>query len=97
MSTHHEGTIQMIHLFNEAWSFVKKEEGINLKTEREKTPFRAEAKYTTRGKHKGEKVIIFYQKNEEYARSYPCCWGHRENCNRTWIGMYCKALDNFIP
>ena len=62
MSTHHEGTIQMMHLFNEAWSFVKKEEGINLKTEREKMPFRAEAKYTTRGKHKGEKVIMFYQK-----------------------------------
>jgi len=36
MSTRHEGTIQTIHLFNEAWSFVKKEEGINLKTEREK-------------------------------------------------------------
>ena len=69
---------------------------IHLQTDREATPFEAEAHITTKGRHRGERVIIFYQNDIEYARSYPCCWGRHVNCNRTWIGMYCKALTDAI-
>ena len=91
----HQGTVSLKHTFDEAWKFLKKEGKISLKTERDGVPFEAEADITTRGTHRGERVIMFYQR-QEFGRSYSCCWGHYHNCNRTRIGMYCKALDNFI-
>lgn len=93
----HQGVLALKHTFDETWEFIKNRRGIDLITLNRGTLFEAEAKITTRGKHKGNRVIIFYQKEEEYARSYPCCWGHVHNCNDTWIGMYCKAVDVFIP
>jgi len=93
----HQGVLSLKHTFNETWNYIKNKGSISLETLNKETPFDVEAKITTREKHKGERVIIFYQKEEEYARSYPCCWGHVHNCNDTWIGMYCKAVDAFIP
>lgn len=92
----HQGNVFLHHTFNKVWEFLRKEGRINLETEREGTPFETEANITKSGKHIGKRVISFYQKGVEYARSYSCCWGHYYNCNRTRIGMYCKALDNFI-
>ncbi len=91
----HQGSISLNRTFDDTWELINNQKGIDLNTLREKTPFCAEAKITTRGKHEGEKVIIFYQNGEEYARSYSCCWGHYRNCNDTWMGMYCKAVDAY--
>lgn len=93
----HQGSVYLLNSFDEAWSFLKREGRVDLETERERTPFQANAGVTSRGKHAGEKVIVFYQDGLEFGRSYSCCWGHYYNCNRTRIGMYCRALDNFIP
>jgi hypothetical protein len=91
----HEGTVNLKHTFKEAWERLKFKAGISLQTSTG-TPFRAEATTTNRGDHKGEKTIRFYNRNQETARAYPCCWGHYYNCNRTRIGMYLKALDQNI-
>ena len=53
------------------------------------TPFEARSA-TARD---GRPVLKFFQRGQEYARAYECCWGRYYNCNRTRIGMYCKALD----
>lgn len=45
----------------------------------------------------GRKVIKFLSSNgKESARAYQCCWGYYHNCYRTRIGMYVRALDEFI-
>lgn len=56
------------------------------------TPFTARAALTTRGVHKGERVIIFRSNGQERARAYECCWGHGTNCNRTHIACYSEAV-----
>ena len=56
----------------------------------------AKSTTTKRGDHKGQKTTRFYNRNQETARTHPCCWGHHNNCNRTRIGMYLKALDENI-
>ena len=96
MSKPHQGTVFLNHSFSEAWAFLREEGRIDLETQRKGTPFQAEANITTKGRHEGEQVIIFYQRGVEFGRSYPCCWGRYYNCNRTRIGMYCEALDKFI-
>jgi hypothetical protein len=93
----HQGDVRLKHSFNEVWTFIKTQGEIKLNTEREKTPFEVRADITTTGDHRGERVIVFTRGGEERARSYRCCWGHYNNCNRTRIGMYCKATDSFIP
>ena len=93
----HQGIVPLRHSFNEAWELLREKGKIHLETERERTPFEVEARITARGKHKGERVIIFRsRKGREHARSYPCCWRSYYNCLGTRIGMYCKALDKFV-
>lgn len=92
----HEGFIELRCTFDEAWSFLRREGEIRIQTSAG-TPFTARADITKRGQHAGRRVIRFLQKEREYARSYECCWGHYYNCNRTRIGMYCRALDNLVP
>jgi len=41
-------------------------------------------------------VIRFFHNGREYGRAYECCWGHYYNCNRTRIGMYVRALDEYM-
>lgn len=96
MTRPHQGIVVLKPPFGEASSFLRRTGRINLETLREGTPFQAEANVTTKGKHEGEQVIIFYQRGMEFGRSYPCCWGRYHNCNRTRIGMYCEALDRSI-
>ena len=97
MSKPHQGTVFFNHSFSEAWRFLEKKGRVDLETQREGTAFQAEANITTKGRHKGELVIIFYQRGVEFERSYPCCWGRYYNCNRTRIVMYCETLDKSIP
>jgi len=91
----HEGNMIFQHTFNDAWEFLRREGGTNLQTDA-RTSFIARADITRVGRHRNEKVIRFLQSGQEYARSYECCWGHYYNCNRTRIGMYCRALDGII-
>ena len=96
----HEGNVRVVTEFEEAWDYLNRTGELHLQTEREGKPFIAKATITGKGIHSGEKSIRFLKKRngkrQEYARSYECCWGHYYNCNRTRIGMYCKALDNAI-
>jgi len=57
--------------------------------------FVAFAAVTTRGSHKGERVVRIQRDSQEYARIYPCCWRRTTNCNGTRIGGYSDALDSW--
>ena len=87
----HEGTVHLLHSFNEAFNFLKENGPIELKTARN-TAFKAMASETD----ESGIGILFYQNEKEFARCYPCCWGHYNNCGGTWMGMYCKPLDRSI-
>jgi hypothetical protein len=91
----HEGTLQLKHEFQKAYSWLEKHGPSELTTKRG-TDFVALAEITQKGPHSGEKVIRFMQNNKENARAYECCWGHYYNCSRSRIGMYCAALDGAI-
>lgn len=93
MEKDHEGSVNLRHSFGEAYNWLRTNTGIELETSKGKT-FTPESSIATKGRHKGEDVIVFKQDGTEYARSYQCCWGHYHNCNRTRIGMYCSSLDD---
>lgn len=92
MITEHEGTVELQRSLDSVHKWLRSKGKVDLKTA-EGTRFTAQAEITKKGVHSGEPVIRFLQHGAEYARSYECCWGHYYNCNRTRIGMYCKALD----
>jgi len=87
----HQGTISMRNSFDNAYSSLKNIGSIILAT-KNGTLFTAISAMT----QDNRRVFRFFQNETEYARCYECCWGHYYNCNRTRIGMYCKALDNQI-
>ena len=89
----HEGTVTLRHAFDPIHEWLRAKGEITLTTAAG-TGFTACAELTKRGSHAGEPVIRFFQGGAEYGRAYGCCWGHYYNCNRTRIGMYCKALDS---
>jgi hypothetical protein len=91
----HEGSLQLKHKFQKVYSWLERRGLSKLKT-KNGTDFIVKAYITQKGPHTGEKVIRFMQDNKEYARAYECCWGRYYNCNRTRIGMYCKALDSVV-
>jgi predicted GIY-YIG superfamily endonuclease len=39
------------------------------------------------------RFIAVKQRGQEFARIYPCCWGHTTNCHGTRIGGYSDGLD----
>ena len=87
----HQDQVRLANSFDEVYNKLKIGGNRKLSTSND-TLFLAGA-YTARD---GRLVIRFFQDELEYARCYPCCWGHYYNCNRTRIGMYCKALDKSI-
>lgn len=87
----HQGNVHLNSSFTEAYANLQKSGIREMKTS-VGTQFRSNAAIT----RDGRQVIKFFQKEQEFARCYPCCWGHYYNCNRTRIGMYCKSLDNSI-
>jgi len=91
----HGGEVKLNTIFEDVWKFLNNHGETSLETSTGSS-FTAKATITSSGKHKGEKTIRFFKGKTEYARSYPCCWGHYYNCNRTRHGMYCKALGDFI-
>ncbi len=42
------------------------------------------------------RVIRVKQRGKEFARIYPCCWGHTTNCSGTRIGGYSDGLDAWV-
>jgi hypothetical protein len=51
---------------------------------------------TRKATSKPERVIRIMSGVQEYARIYPCCWGHTTNCHGTRIGGYSDALDRWV-
>lgn len=88
----HQGDVKLKISFITAYERLLPIGEADLKTSTG-TLFMAKSAITNSGVHSGEPVIRFFQNGVEFARSYQCCWGHYYNCNRTRIGMYCKALD----
>ena len=92
----HEGREERVHTFDQVWERVNAA-GAQQLTTKAGTHFVARAAITTRGKRRGEPIIRYFQKGREYGRRYECCWEHYYNCNRTRIGMYSRAVDQWIP
>ena len=88
----HFGNVKNRLSFEDAFEFLTKNPGREYKTSGNQATFIAVASRTTKGRHKGEYVIVFKSEGKEMARSYPCCWGHRTNCNRTYIDCYTSVL-----
>src|SRR4030042_4615744 len=42
------------------------------------------------------RFIAVKQRGQDFARIYPCCWGHTTNCNGTRIGGYRDGLDAWV-
>lgn len=87
----HSGSVDNPRTFQQAYEVASHNPG-NLYRTKAGTPFKCEAKITSRGPHKGDKVIIFKQDGIEMARSYECCWGKQTNCNRTYIDSYTPEI-----
>jgi len=94
MIERHGGSEERAHTFDRAWERLNASSAQQLTT-RAGTPFVAGAAITTKGKRRGERVIRYFQDGQEYGRCYECCWEHYYNCNRTRIGMYSKAVDEW--
>ncbi len=95
MITKHQGTVELKNDFTTVFDLLRSRGEADLVTSAGSS-FVAMASIASSGEHSGEPVIKFFHDGVEYARSYRCCWGHYYNCNRTRIGMYCKALDSVV-
>jgi hypothetical protein len=78
--------------FNEAYAQILKYPDREYFTSGNATPFKAVATIGKQGNHAGEKVIRFFTHGTEKARSCPCCWGFKTNCNRTYIDCFTETL-----
>mgnify|MGYP001078533753 CR=1 FL=1 len=87
----HSGNLVVKHSFNDAWDYVDNEGSLELTTS-------TGHDFKTLAGISGEDrmVIRFFHNGREYGRAYECCWGHYYNCNRTRIGMYVRALDEYM-
>jgi hypothetical protein len=96
----HQRTITLVSDFNKAWEFLRGKGELTLRTEKNRIPFIVKASVAKRGKHEGERVILFLNEETRRASAYvfKCCWGYHTNCygEGTRIGMYCETLDNYI-
>ena len=90
-SAAHKATANVRLPFAEAWQALREHGPTQLRTESEKV-FEASAR-TAKG---NRRVIRYFENGKEYGRAYECCWPHRTNCNRTWIGLYSEPLDQFL-
>jgi len=91
----HERTVELRNTFAFVHKWLSDKAELALTTS-VGTQFTAQARLTTRGLHAGEPVIRFFQGGIEFGRAYECFWGHYYNCNRTRVGMYCRALDSEV-
>ncbi|SUA44138.1 Uncharacterised protein [Neisseria zoodegmatis] len=89
----HDDFVTNLLSFEEAYQMLSMNPSTVFKTSAG-NEFTALATLTISGPHKGEKVIRFMRAKDgkEHARVYECCWGHKTNCNRTFINSYTKVL-----
>lgn len=87
----HSDAIDVDLCFSDAYQFVKSNPN-KLYTTRSGAEFTAMAGVVSRGIHTGKEVVRFMRNGQESARAYQCCWGHRTNCNRTYIDSYSVAI-----
>ena len=87
----HYGTVQNRETFAAAYASILAAPKTVYQTAAG-TPFTAHAVTAIRGKHPGAQVIVFKQDGIEMARAYDCCWGHKTNCNRTYIDSYSPVI-----
>lgn len=96
----HQRNVELFSNFNIEWEFLNRKGELSLRTEKNRVTFIAKASVAKRGKHSGERVIQFLNKDTRRASAYvfSCCWGYHTNCygQGTRIGMYCQALDKSI-
>lgn len=95
MITVHGESIRLAHSFDAVFRYLQDQGGVETITEAG-TSFSALASHVTKGRRAGEPVIRFFQESKEYSRAYICCWGHSTNCNKTLVGMYCRAIDKAL-
>jgi hypothetical protein len=77
----HEGTLKLKNKFQKVYNWLEKYGPSEIITKRG-TDFVAQAEITQKGPHSGEKVIRFMLDNNEFSRTYKCCWWRYYNCNR---------------
>ena len=87
----HDGSVRTPKSFTQAYESISAKPDMVYRT-LAGTPFTAKAGIARKGQHINEQVIIFKQNGKEMARSYSCCWGHRTNCNRTYIDSYSPCV-----
>lgn len=92
---YHHGRKVLSHDFNVVWKYLMDSGGQSLRTKADHI-FDAQSYVTGKGSHRGEKVIRILNDGIEYARIYPCCWGHTTNCYGTRIGGYSESLDLWV-
>lgn len=92
---HHQGRKILSHDFNIVWKQLMDSGSQSLRTKADHI-FDAQAYVTSKGSHRGEEVIRIFSDGKEYARIYPCCWGHTTNCHGTRIGGYSESLDHWV-
>jgi hypothetical protein len=83
----HFDSVRNKKTFEEAYASVAEKPGRIYQTPGGKD-YTANSAITSKGPNVGKKVIIFKQAGKEMARAYPCCWGKRTNCNKTYIDSY---------
>lgn len=91
---HHQSKKNLANNFEHIWRLLNAFGRQSLMTPNSHT-FDAFATLAIKGTHEGEKVIRIEKDGQEFARIYPCCWGHTTNCYGTRIGGYSDALDQW--
>jgi len=91
---HHQGKKDLANNFEHIWRVLNASGRQSLTTPNSHT-FDTFAALAIKGTHEGEKVIRIEKDGQEFARIYPCCWGHTTNCYGTRIGGYSAALDHW--
>jgi len=79
--------------FVEAYEQARDDPNRTYYTTGSRTPFVVVAATSKKGKHPGEPVLRFKSDGKERACAHECCWGHRTNCNCTYIDCYTRAID----
>lgn len=91
---HHQGQKNLEKGFATVWELLSASRQQPLVTPNRHN-FVAFGAVTSRGKHRGERVIRIETDGVEFGRIYQCCWGHTTNCYGTRIGGYSDALDRW--
>ena len=91
----HQGDEEREHSFEEVWDRLARAGSAELTTSAG-TAFSVRATITGRGDRHGQRVIRYFQHGNEYARCYECCWVHYHNCHGSRVGMYARAVDQWL-